>query len=350
MLIKRTKGVRRSFPITNLESGLSDLTRRGFNDRTSNAILLEQWNYEIEKVLDLLADMPSQVNHGNGFRCSQIRDFDDDNLEALFATQRPPNHRPNYYKAPGGLQYHAASLRVGVHSRLQPIVLGVPGSVQGVPRTAFGAAGAWEATVEISATAGRGSRNRDRAELAAKLQSAAALNDQHVVRSRKMSISMRIGLIFLNIVHVNVRNSTTLATAWMTTTPFSTPMPSTTTPTQNASSSEAIEVPSNFVVIFFSSIAVCAIVIGACCCCMWYICCRERSVKVMTHVHPEHSKKLDIRVTAESIGRSHDRAELAAKLEKAAALNNQKVVLQTAEATDEPYFLDGPEVRVGLDY
>jgi hypothetical protein len=98
----------------------------------------------------------------------------------------------------------------------------------------------------MSLTAESGGRNRDRADPAAKLQAAAALNDQHVVRSRKMSISMRICLLLLNVVHVDARNNTTSATARTTTTPFSTtPMPSTTTPTQNASS----EVPGNFVVI-----------------------------------------------------------------------------------------------------
>ena len=71
-----------------------------------------------------------------------MHSFDEDNLEALWdaarkaAAHRPPVHCP-HYKAPAGLAYHAASLRVGVHSRLQPIVLGVPGFVQGVPRTAF---------------------------------------------------------------------------------------------------------------------------------------------------------------------------------------------------------------------
>ena len=40
-------------------------------------------------------------------------------------------------------------------------------------------------------------------------------------------------------------------------------------------------------------------------------------------------------VTAESGGRNRDRVELADKLQKTEALNNQKVVLQTAEAQDE---------------
>ena len=40
------------FPITHLENGLSELARRGFNYRTLNALLLEQCDYDIEKVLD----------------------------------------------------------------------------------------------------------------------------------------------------------------------------------------------------------------------------------------------------------------------------------------------------------
>ena len=44
---------------------------------------------------------------------------------------------------------------------------------------------------------------------------------------------------------------------------------------------------------------------------------------------------VDITVSRESGGRNRDRAELADKLQMAAALNNQKVVLQTAETKDE---------------
>jgi hypothetical protein len=55
------------FPITKLQSGLSELARRGFNDRTLNPVLLEQCDYDMEKVLDRLADTSGQVNHGNGF-------------------------------------------------------------------------------------------------------------------------------------------------------------------------------------------------------------------------------------------------------------------------------------------
>jgi hypothetical protein len=75
--------------------------------------------------------------------CSlQVHNSDDVNLETLWDTARKAAaHRPpkphTYYKAPAALAYHAASLRVGVHSRLQSIVLGVPGFVPGVPRTAF---------------------------------------------------------------------------------------------------------------------------------------------------------------------------------------------------------------------
>ena len=115
------------FPITSLESVLSNLARRGFNDKTLNAVLLEQCDYDIEKVLDRLAETSNHDHHGNGFGSSQVHSFDEDNHEALWdaarksAAHRPPIHCP-HYKAPAGLAYHAASLHVGVLSRLQPIV------------------------------------------------------------------------------------------------------------------------------------------------------------------------------------------------------------------------------------
>jgi hypothetical protein len=217
------------FPVSHLQNGLSELARMGFNDRGVNAVLLEQYDYEMEKVLDRLSDPSSKAHSKNIFGGVKVHSFDEDNLEALWdaarkaAAHRPPVHCP-HYKAPAGLAYHAARLRVGVHSRLQPIVLGVPGFVQGVPRTAFrteegalpaglsidevtgdihgtptepasacrvtvtafNGSGECVATVEISVAAAEmsvtenGGRNCDRAELSAKLQAAAASNNQHL--------------------------------------------------------------------------------------------------------------------------------------------------------------------------
>ncbi len=217
---KKDQQRKEKFPISRLQSDLGELARRGFNERTLNAVLLEQFDYDIEKVLDRLADTSSHVR--NGFVSSQVHNFDEDNLEALWDTARkaaahsPPHPRLNY-KAPAGLAYHAASLCVGVHSRLQPIVLGVPGFVVGVPRTAFAASGlpagllidnvtgdihgtptetvsvcrvtvtafngtgSCVATVEITVTAESGARNRDGGGLSARLPVAAASNNQHVV-------------------------------------------------------------------------------------------------------------------------------------------------------------------------
>ena len=107
------------FPITLLQNCLSELTRRGFNDRVVNAFLLEHNDYEMDKVLDRLTDPSSKTIHQTIFSGLKVHSFDEDNLEALWdaareaAAHRRPIEFP-HYKAPAGLAYHAASLHVGV--------------------------------------------------------------------------------------------------------------------------------------------------------------------------------------------------------------------------------------------
>jgi serine/threonine protein kinase len=189
---------KRKFPVSHLQNGLSELARRGFNDRGVNAVLLEQYDYEMEKVLDRLADPTSEAHYKNIFGGVKVHSFDEDNLEALWdaarkaAAHRTPYHGKNY-KAPAGLAYdapQAARLVVGVQTKLQPVVsrfvLGVPrtayrandplpagllidestGDIHGTPTelvsarrvtvTAFNGSGECSTTVDITVTAERG--------------------------------------------------------------------------------------------------------------------------------------------------------------------------------------------------
>jgi hypothetical protein len=84
---KRKQGVeekdqerKRKFPISHLQNGLSELGNRGFNDRVVNAVLLEQYDYEMDKVLDRLADPTSETLYKNVSGGVKVHSFYEDNL------------------------------------------------------------------------------------------------------------------------------------------------------------------------------------------------------------------------------------------------------------------------------
>jgi hypothetical protein len=150
---------KRKFPVSHLQNGLSELARRGFNDRDVNAVLLEQYDYKMEKVLDRLSDPTSDAHYKNNFGRVKVHNFDEDNLEAIWemarkgAAHRTPYHGKNY-KAPAGLAYDASQatrLVVGVQSKLQS---DLSRFVLGVPRTAFRANGALPAGFSIDESTG----------------------------------------------------------------------------------------------------------------------------------------------------------------------------------------------------
>ena len=102
---KKNEARKKQFPRIHLEKGLSELKRRGFNDKGVNVVLLEQYDYDMDKVLDRLtdrlADPSSETDHRNGFCSSQVHNFDEDNLEALWdVVRKTTDHPKNKNKPP----------------------------------------------------------------------------------------------------------------------------------------------------------------------------------------------------------------------------------------------------------